>query len=112
MAVYQADTLSERPIYGSSRLGNLKLLPNLATEHWATCSMSLPTTWANVLTVASDRIHMNSLNTWAEVIFRSDYFPFVLEMIGRKESKSAIFNNLINRMAASDKIYHTEILYS
>jgi len=86
MAVYQADTLSERPIYGSSRLGNLTYAskPGYLTVGYKQYELS--NHLRNVQAVVSDRIHMQPDCTWAEVISRSDYYPFGLEMTGRTES--------------------------
>lgn len=86
MAVYQADTLSERPIYGSSRLGNVA---NASAPGYRTLGhkqYELSNHLGNVLAVVSDRIHMRTDSTWAEVLSRSDYYPFGLEMAGRTES--------------------------
>ncbi|EOZ96875.1 ATP binding protein [Indibacter alkaliphilus LW1] len=86
MAVYQDDTLSERPVYGSSRLGNVA---NASAPGYRTVGhkqYELSNHLGNVLAVVSDRIHMNGDSTWAEVLSRTDYYPFGLEMTGRTES--------------------------
>jgi RHS repeat-associated protein len=88
MAVYQADTLSERPIYGSSRLGNLTYASKPGYRTVGYKQYELSNHLGNVLAVVSDRIHMRTDSTWAEVISRSDYYPFGLEMTGRTESVS------------------------
>lgn len=86
MAVYQADTLSERPIYGSSRLGNLSYASKPGYRTVGHKQYELSNHLGNVLAVVSDRIHMRTDSTWAEVISRTDYYPFGLEMAGRTES--------------------------
>ncbi|WP_339869279.1 RHS repeat-associated core domain-containing protein [uncultured Algoriphagus sp.] len=86
MAVYQADTLSERPIYGSYRLGNLAYASKPGYRTVGYKQYELSNHLGNVLTVVSDRIHMDSQNTWTDVISRSDYYPFGMEMAGRTES--------------------------
>ncbi|MDR7130079.1 RHS repeat-associated protein [Algoriphagus sp. 4150] len=86
MAVYQADTISERPIYGSSRLGNLAYASTAGYRTVGYKQYELSNHLGNVLAVVSDRIHMKTDSTWSEVISRSDYYPFGLAMDGRTES--------------------------
>jgi len=86
MAVYQADTLSERPIYGSSRLGNLSYASKPGYRTVGHKQYELSNHLGNVLAVVSDRIRMKTDSTWTQVISRTDYYPFGLEMTGRTES--------------------------
>ncbi|MDR7130070.1 RHS repeat-associated protein [Algoriphagus sp. 4150] len=86
MAVYQADTISERPIYGSSRLGNLAYASQAGYRTVGYKNYELSNHLGNVLAVVSDRIHMKTDSTWSEVVSRSDYYPFGLAMSGRTES--------------------------
>jgi len=86
MAVYQADTLSERPIYGSSRLGNLSYASKPGYRTVGHKQYELSNHLGNVLAVVSDRIRMKTDSTWTQVLSRTDYYPFGLEMTGRTES--------------------------
>ena len=88
MAVYQADTLSERPIYGSSRLGNLSYASKPGYRTVGHKQYELSNHLGNVLAVVSDRIRMKTDSTWTQVLSRTDYYPFGLEMTGRTESMS------------------------
>ena len=96
MAVYQADTLSERPIYGSSRLGNLSYASKPGYRTVGHKQYELSNHLGNVLAVVSDRIRMKTDSTWTQVLSRTDGScpdersdignPFGLEMTGRTES--------------------------
>ncbi len=86
MAVYQNGTLVERPVYGSSRLGQVDSASAPGYRTLGLKRYELSNHLGNVLTVVSDRIHMRTDSTWAEVISRSDYYPFGLAMGGRTES--------------------------
>ena len=88
MAVYQADTLSERPIYGSSILGNLSYASKPGYRTVGHKQYELSNHLGNVLAVVSDRIRMKTDSTWTQVLSRTDYYPFGLEMTGRTESMS------------------------
>ncbi|OOG76500.1 hypothetical protein B0E43_08415 [Algoriphagus sp. A40] len=88
MAVYQADTLSERPIYGSSRLGNLSYASKPGYRTVGHKQYELSNHLGNVLAVVSDRIRMKTDSTWTQVLSRTDYYPFGLEMTGRTESNT------------------------
>lgn len=50
--------------------------------------------------------------SWISPKHINRYFDEFSYRINRSQSKGTIFNNLIKRMAASDKIYHTEIVCS
>lgn len=50
--------------------------------------------------------------SWVSPKHINRYFDEFCYRINRSQSKETIFDNLIKRMAASDKIYHTEILCS
>lgn len=91
MAVYENGVLTERPIYGSSRLGQLDSASAPGYRRVGLKRYELSNHLGNVLAVVSDRIHMRTDSTWAEVISRSDYYPFGLEMAGRTENNNYRF---------------------
>ncbi|WP_192350836.1 RHS repeat-associated core domain-containing protein [Algoriphagus sp. Y33] len=86
MAVYQNNLLLERPIYGSSRLGQLDSASAAGYRTVGLKKYELSNHLGNVLAVVSDRIHIKTDSTWTDVVSRSDYYPFGLAMGGRTES--------------------------
>jgi RHS repeat-associated protein len=86
MAVYQNNVLTERPIYGSSRLGQLDSASAPGYRRVGLKRYELSNHLGNVLAVVSDRIRMRTDSTWTQVLSRTDYYPFGLEMTGRTES--------------------------
>ena len=83
MAVYQNNVLTERPIYGSSRLGQLDSASAPGYRRVGLKRYELSNHLGNVLAVVSDRIRMRTDSTWTQVLSRTDYYPFGLEMTGR-----------------------------
>jgi RHS repeat-associated protein len=86
MAVYQNNVLTERAIYGSSRLGQLDSASAPGYRRVGLKRYELSNHLGNVLAVVSDRIRMRTDSTWTQVLSRTDYYPFGLEMTGRTES--------------------------
>jgi RHS repeat-associated protein len=84
MGIYNDTTISERPIYGSSRLGMYKNGVLEGNQTLGKRSYELDNHLGNVLTVVTDNIGMNSSDSaWANVVNVRDYYPFGLEMQGR-----------------------------
>jgi hypothetical protein len=55
---------------------------------------------------------LRTIFSWVSPKHINRYFDEFSYRINRSQSKQTIFNNLINRMAASGKIYHKEIICS
>jgi len=83
LAVYTDNTLTEQPLYGSSRLGQYnggaqegKLILGLRRYE-------LNNHLGNVLTVVTDKVGMDTGTVFATVESTNDYYPFGLAMVGR-----------------------------
>jgi len=89
MGVYKNDTLVERSIYGSSRLGLMTSASNTGYRTLGGKKYELSNHLGNVLAVVTDNIHLNQDSTWANVVNVTDYYPFGLAMDGRSVQDSA-----------------------
>ncbi len=89
MAIYNDTTVTERPIYGSSRLGIYKGEVLEGNQTLGRRNYELSNHLGNVLTVITDNIYMHTSDTVkATVVSTSDYYPFGLDMKERSWSDS------------------------
>jgi RHS repeat-associated protein len=84
MATYTDTTMTEQPIYGSARLGEYK--GGVPERHlsFGERQYALTNHLGNVLTVMTDNVTMQGTAVSAKVLSVMDYYPFGLEMTGRK----------------------------
>jgi YD repeat-containing protein len=91
MAIYRDSTVTERPIYGSSRLGEYRGNVPEGTQTLGYRYYELSNHLGNVLTVITDNIHMNTSDTTRAVVSSvSDYYPFGLNMKERSWQDTTI----------------------
>jgi len=86
MSIYKDTTLTEVPIYGSSRIGQYNGGVPEGERILGKRNFELSNHLGNVLSVISDNVGMKADSVWATVISSSDYYPFGLEMKGRTYS--------------------------
>ena len=83
LAIYENDSLTEQPIYGSSRLGVYRGGSEAGEGQYGNRRFELSNHLGNVLSVITDNVNMNQDSTWATIVSAQDAFPFGLEMKGR-----------------------------
>ncbi len=86
MAIYNDTTLTEQPLYGTSRLGLYKGGRKDGERTLGKRNYELNNHLDNVLTVIVDNLRIITDSTWVSVVSASDYYPFGLAMQGRKYS--------------------------
>jgi len=83
MAIYQDTTLTEQPLYGSSRLGEYRGGVGVGMRKLGRKHYELSNHLGNVLAVISDQVGMQADSVWASVLSTNDFYPFGLGMKGR-----------------------------
>ncbi|WP_143961163.1 RHS repeat domain-containing protein [Litoribacter populi] len=103
MAIYEADSLSEQSIYGSSRLGIQVVGSQQGYRSLGGKRYELSNHLGNVLAVVTDNIHLNQDSTWAQVSSLTDYYPFGLAMEGRAYQDTTFYRYGFNGMERDDE---------
>jgi RHS repeat-associated protein len=83
IAIYKDTTLTEQPLYGSSRLGEYRAGVGVGMRKLGRKNYELSNHLGNVLAVISDKVGMQTDSVWTSVASTSDYYPFGLGMKGR-----------------------------
>jgi RHS repeat-associated protein len=89
LSISKDENTIEQPIYGSSRVG--KHVPGRMIGHRSLGERSLEMSnhLGNVLTVVLDNVFFTSAVTTTKVVSVNDYYPFGLDMDGRKFSEES-----------------------
>jgi RHS repeat-associated protein len=83
LGVYTNSAISERPIYGQSRIGQCIYSDGEGYRRLGKRRYELTNQLGNVVSVIADSIEMSRDNVWATVLGAGDFYSFGLEMVGR-----------------------------
>ncbi|MBT0813073.1 hypothetical protein KIH41_17425 [Litoribacter ruber] len=103
MGIYEADSLIEQSIYGSSRLGIQLASSQQGYRSLGGKRYELSNHLGNVLAVVTDNINFSADSTWASAFSISDYYPFGLAMEGRTYQDTTLYRYGFNGMERDDE---------
>ncbi|MBS9526004.1 hypothetical protein KI659_18435, partial [Litoribacter alkaliphilus] len=104
MGIYEADSIIEQSIYGSSRLGIQVASSQQGYRTLGGKRYELSNHLGNVLAVVTDNIHMDADSTWAQVSSLTDYYPFGLAMDGRTYQDTTLYRYGLQGWERDDEI--------
>ena len=108
LAIYQNDSLTEQPIYGSSRLGMYAGETTPGERQLGHRRYELSNHLASPLAIITDNVNMNADSAWATIVSTQDLFPFGLVMKGRdwnSESYTYGFNGKMRDSSFGGTVY-------